>query len=223
MLPRRMRARADDVVLRSGVALAALLVGTIAAATASSWRVGAALVQMVGLELVVGREAGIPVALQAGAPVWLVILVSFTQDMAVAALVYPLAVRFLFGGGHAGERLGRRVRALEAAAHRHRAWAQRWGPLGVFLFMLVPFLVNGPLVGGVLGRVAGIPTRRLVVPVAAATFLSILAWTLAYEALFAASARVDGRLPIVLTLLVVALAFSGLAWSAARDRRRPPA
>ena len=171
----------------------------------------AGMVRGLALELVLGREAGIPVALDGGAsPPWLVAILSATQDIAIAGLVFPLFLYLLHRYHDHPNVLMRKLRELETEAQKHEAFARRWGPLGVFAFMLVPFLVNGPLVGAAVGRVAGIPTRHLILPVVASTAVAAAAWTFFYNRLFAAVGDLHPAVAPVLTLLIVAL-FLGLA------------
>jgi uncharacterized membrane protein len=204
----------------AGLLLLSCLALELAVVALIDWRLGLALAQMVALEVVSGREAGIPVAIQAGAPPWLVIGTSFLQDLGVAATVFPWLVGLLERGRHRSGWLDRRLQDIDAVSQRHAGWATRWGPLGIFAFMLVPFLVNGPLVGAFVGRAAAIPVRRLIAPILASTLLAIVAWTLFYGWLFDFASGVHPALPASITLLIVATALAGVAWSAARDRRR---
>lgn len=205
--------------LRSaGFAGAILLLGELTFLILAWPGLGWGVAQMVGLELVAGREAGIPVALQAGAPSWLVIQVSMIQDLAVAGIALPFIFKFLDASRERSTWIGRRVARVDDAARRHRTWAERWGPVGVFVFMLVPFLVNGPVVAGVLGRGVGIPARRLVAPILGATFLSIVAWTIGYQLLFSLASSIDRRIPLAISLAIVAFVLGSFALGEARVR-----
>lgn len=153
-----------------------------------------ALVTAVGTEMIAGREGGIAVALAEGVPPLLAFQYSVTQDLGTALLVYPIFLHLLQHYHDRDNLLMRRLRRIEAAAQRHQAYVHRWGPFGVFLFMLLPFLVNGPLVGLVLGRLAGIPTPYLLLPVVAATAVASAAWVFLYDRMLTVAAAVDPRL-----------------------------
>jgi hypothetical protein len=88
-----------------------------------------------------------------------------------------------------------RIRRFEAAAERHEKYVRRWGPLGVFTFMLMPFLVNGPLVGLLVGRIAGIRTRHLLLPVVGATAVGAGAWTFFYDRMLGLARGLHPSLP----------------------------
>lgn len=164
---------------------------------------GKALWQGMVVEMFSGREAGIPLSLQGGAPPWIVAQVSATQDIGVVCLAYPAFLWALHRFQDRDNFVMRRLRRLQQHAVKHRAFVHKWGPLGIFLFMIVPFLVNGPLLGAAAGRVSGIATRWLIVPVVAATVLAALAWTYAYDLLFSLVNDLDPRVPPVLTFIIV--------------------
>lgn len=156
--------------------------------------VARALVQGVVTEVFTGREGGIPVALQGGAPQLLVFQYSVTQDLAAGFLVYPLFLYVLHRFWDSEAYVMRRLRRIESKARRHQEYVERWGPLGLYFFMLTPFLVNGPLFGLVLGRLAGMHTRNLLVPVVAATVTAAAVWTFFYEHALRVANSVDPHL-----------------------------
>lgn len=157
----------------------------------------------VGVEMIAGREAAIPIALASGAPRWLVAQVSATQDIGVFLLAYPLFLRLM---GRKPKRRGwlrTRLDRIQEDADQHRGFVHRWGGFGIFLFMLVPFLVNGPLVGAIAGRLAGLRTTDILLPVVASTTINAVAWTYFYDAVLGLAGDVHPALPYVLTFIVV--------------------
>ncbi len=200
----RLSSRAVEVrlVIVGCILLAAVLV-ELAIATFLWPRAGRALWEGLVLEMFTGREAGIPVALGGGAPPWVVAQISATQDIGVVCLAYPALLWVLHRYRDRHNLVMRRLRRIQVHAAHHRVFVHRWGPFGVFLFMLVPFLVNGPLLGAAVGRLAGIATRWLILPVVGATALAAFAWTYAYDTLFRFVADLDPRIPPALTILIV--------------------
>lgn len=178
------------------------------------------LVKGLAAEVFTGREGGIPTYLASGVPPLLVFQFSALQDIAAGFLVYPFFLHALHRYQATDNAFMRRVRRIEAAAHRHRHYVDRWGPMGVFLFMLVPFLVNGPLVGLVLGRVAGIPTRNLILPVAGATTAAAAAWVLFTEHMLMLAEKVLPGAGEWLAVVAVGIIVLLLAVDAVRERLR---
>lgn len=148
----------------------------------------------IGAELASGREGGIPVGLAAGAHPIMVWLGSFLQDLGTAFIGFPMFLWFIHKYHEKDWYLMRKLRRMEAKASSHQAFVDRWGPIGIGAFMMVPFLVNGPFVGLILGRISGIPTQKLLPVVVASTILTAALWTFFFDAMLNLVARVDSRL-----------------------------
>lgn len=201
---RRLSSRTVELrLVVVGLILLAAVVVELAIASHIWPGAGMALWQGVGFELFTGREAGIPVALQGGAPAWIVAQVSATQDIGVVCLAYPAVLWALHKYQGRDNFVMRRLRRIQERARKHKRFVHRWGPLGIFVFMLVPFLVNGPLLGATMGRVAGISTRYLIAPVVGATVLAALMWAYAYDLLFSLVGDLDPRVAPALTIVIV--------------------
>lgn len=207
---RRISSRAVElrIIVVGSILLAAVLV-ELALATYIWPEAGQALWRGLVVEMFSGREAGIPLSLEGGAPPWVVAQVSATQDIGVVCLAYPAFLWALHRYRDRDNLVMRRLRKLQAHAVKHRAFVRRWGPFGVFVFMLVPFLINGPLLGAAVGRVAGIATKWLILPVVAATAIAAVAWTYAYDLVFRLVDDLDPRIPPLLTIIIVG---SLVAW-----------
>lgn len=189
----------------TGLVLWSLLIIELAAIWAVDAQIGRAALLGMGVEITTGREGGVATALAAGVPPMLVFQISAMQDIASAFLLYPLFLTLLASSRTKQHWLGRRLRRMEAAAEEHQAYVRRWGPLGIGVFMLVPFLINGPMVGLMLGRITGIRTARVVPPVVVATIIAAALWTFAFDAMLAMVRRVHPSLGIAIAVGVVAV------------------
>lgn len=205
-------------------AFSAILYGALVAevvllfAIDTAW--GRAGVGAVVAEIFSGREGGIPVAISAGIPPLYAMTLSVTQDLAAFFLTYPIFLWMLHRHHDRDNRFMRRVRRIERAAERHQAYIRRWGPVGVGLFMLVPFMVNGPLVAGIAGRLAGIPTRRLLLPITLASIAAAAAWAFFFDQTIGRIRDVDPRIGYAVAgAIVIGLLASG-AYALVRDERR---
>ncbi|MEA3166814.1 MAG: hypothetical protein QOJ26_1688 [Thermoplasmata archaeon] len=223
---KQMRSKGLEKIMLFGGGL--LLFGVLAEITAVTFlrpSMGIALWRELAVEVTVGREASFPIALQGGVPPLVLAQVSFTQDIGLFCVVFPLFLRLMQRYQDSPSWLMRRLQRIQAAGEKHRQFARRWGPWGVFVFMLVPFLVNGPLVGGVMGRLAGIPTRSLLLPVIASTIVAAFAWSYAYDAMLGIVGELHPALPALLTATVVGALLSWLLldeWILARRMARAP-
>jgi uncharacterized membrane protein len=181
---------------------------------------GLPLLQAVPADALSGKEGALLFSISGGAPWWLAAQVSALQHLALGTLVFPLFL-FLLHRYHGRDSLVmRRIRRIEAAAERRRAFVTKWGPVGLFLFMMVPFLVNGPLVGAILGRLAGIPTPYLILPVVGATLVSSYLWAASYAGLVHVFETIDPVLPKIMSGAVIGLLVAWALVDEWRDRRR---
>jgi hypothetical protein len=171
---------------------------------------GAGLLAQAGAELVTGREAAMPLALGAGAPPWMVALLSILQNLGLAVLVVPMAAAGIARTG----RLARHRHALRESAQA--ALPSTQGAVALYLFMLLPFVTNGAVLSGLVGVLAGMPARRLALVVAAGVVTASLAWAYAYHALQGALGSIH---PLLAWLPAVAAAAATLAWLAVAVRR----
>lgn len=217
--------RMENVALERGLVLAGLtllggLVAELVLLTLWFPAQGIAMWQALAVELVAGREAAIPIALGGGAPRWLVAQASAMQDIGIVCVVYPLFLRLMHRFQHRRTWFLDRMRRIQADADRHRGIVHRWGGFGVFVFMLMPFLVNGPLVGAVAGRLTGLRTADLLVPVVAATVVAAVAWTYFYNQVLSLAGDMHPLLPAILTAVILGLVLGSLVVHETLQMRR---
>jgi uncharacterized membrane protein len=217
----RMRSRGlERALLSIGVLLLGAVLAELILLTVAAPRQGSALWRMVGVEIVAGREAALPIALRAGVPRWMVAQVSATQDLGVVCLAYPLFLRAMHHFEDRRNWLLDRLRRVQRDADAHRGFVRRWGGFGLFVFMLVPFLINGPLVGAIAGRLGGMRTPDLILPVVAATCVASVAWTYFYAQVLSLAGDVHPLLPVVLTVAIVGLVLGSLVLRETLEMRR---
>lgn len=180
---------------------------------------------VLGLEAFQGREVAIPVGiLQYHLPPLLIFGISFSWDLLSTAWIYPIFYLYRRRNARNDNFAGYFFQKMEQKAQRNRAFIERYGAVGLYLFMLIPFAVNGPLIGAIIGKLAGIRTRYILPTVVLATFTASAAWTAAYY--YAATkaqdflARIDERWVTwgMMGILGVVLLFTGLGFI--KDVRR---
>lgn len=194
-----------------GVILALVIVVEVAATWVLDDLLGPVVLQVVLTELFPGREAAIPIGLTGHIDEWWLWQITWTVDMAYFCFLYPLFLTVMHRRHGKGGFFMRRIEKLQAAAEKRKAFAKKWGPIGVFLFMMVPFLVNGPLVGMVVGRLAGIRTRRLFLPVISANLISNGVWVILYDEFFWQMRRVSEDLDRIVAFSVYGVLLTAAA------------
>lgn len=204
--------RFDRNVLRAGSILLVGLLFELAILGAMWPHHAAAMVPGLVAGLFLGREAGIPTALALGAPPLLVLQMSATLDLATGALGYGGLWALVGKSDRLGAWTKRILDERQEEAYERRGFIIRWGRWGVFLFMLVPFMVNGPLVVSLAARVAGLATRTIVVPVAAATFVGAAIWVAFSGVMLNLVGQVQGGLEIAVTAVFLGAMLAWAAW-----------
>lgn len=221
-----MRARSSSGRLVASLVGAGLL---IAAGVATAWYLlwrrdpgqAAAVAPAIATLFYAGKEAGIPVGIAGGADPVVVGLFIFFADVAFALVAYALVHHVFASWSGQQSRVGRFVRRTQARAAEHEGFIHRYGTAGLFVFMLVPFAFNGPLVGAVLGRLVGLSASRILPTLVAAIGVTTAAWTTIYAFGLAFAARISPSAPTVIAATVVAfgVAMALLSWLRPRMRR----
>ncbi len=131
-----------------------------------------------GTQIFFGKEIAIPLGiLEFGLHAGLVLGIVFMQDLVTTSWVYPAF--YIFRKRHLGRDnfAGYFFSRVEKKAEEHRPFTEKYGAAGLFVFMLVPFAVNGPLIGAIVGKLAGIRTRYILPTVVLATLVTTVMWT----------------------------------------------
>jgi uncharacterized membrane protein len=152
-----------------------------------------------------GKEAGLPTGISAGAPALRMGLFVFVADVAFTFLVYPPVHYFLEPGRTHTRVYDWIFGPLHAHADRHREFVQRYGRIGLFLIMLVPFAFNGPLLGAILGRIVGMRARHILPTLVLAIGFTTVFWTVVYALGLEYLAQVHPGLPQVVAGTVLAI------------------
>jgi uncharacterized membrane protein len=161
-----------------------------------------------------GKEASIPLGAGYGVPTWLVGTTIFLVDVCAVSILFPILIRGMDHLEATSGFFGELLRVGRKQANRRRAWVDRWGAAGLYLFSIVPFAFNGPPQGIVLGRLAGLRTTQIAAAIAGAMVTTTVAWSIVAHFAAAWLKTVNPRLPlyvsIAITATVVVLAITGV-------------
>lgn len=174
------------------------------------------LAAMSGLNLLIGPVAGLSFGYANGLDHVTVIVDAILIESIQVLIVFPL---FVLSWNHLLDlpRLRPMLAKLQVRAESQQVWVRRLGIAGLFLFVLVPFWMTGPIVGAIIGFLIGLGTALNLTLVLTANSLAIVGWALSLHQL--------GRITIgfnryALFAAVVALALLAVAWQQLARRRR---
>lgn len=213
---RDLLARTEGRLLATGLAMAlgiAAAVGIgLMLAPADTMNFAA----VIGLNLVIGRAAGMSFGYASGLGHFEVIVCNLVVETAQVLVVYPL---FVLGWQELIDtrRIAPLLDRLRATAESGHGGVRRWGIVGLFVFVFMPFWMTGPVVGAIIGFLLGLRPALNLAVVLSATTLAVIAYATVLQQVDAWAARVH---PYAVFAVIVALAL--LAWAVARWLGRTP-
>lgn len=159
---------------------------------------------MTGLNLLIGRAAGMSFGYANGLDHTVVICSNVLVETIQVLVFYPL---FVLSWRNLVDvrRLRRVLVGMRRSAEASRPRVARFGMLGLFVFVFLPFWMTGPVVGSIIGFLLGLKSRQTLGIVLVATYAAIGAWALLFEQLNDLLA-IYGRYAAFASVLVLAAA-----------------
>lgn len=159
---------------------------------------------MTGLNLFIGRGAGMAYGYAHGYSHAQVVPFNILVETIQVLVVYPLFVL--------STRQLIQLRAIKPfitriqhAAESQRGWVRKFGIAGLFVFVFVPFWMTGPVVGAIIGHLIGLRPAKNVVVVLVSTYVAIGIWALLLNELSDWAATVNEYAPFALVLAIILL------------------
>jgi uncharacterized membrane protein len=172
---------------------------------------------MTGLNLIIGREAGMSFGYASGFGHAQVVPLNILIETIQVLVIYPLFVQ--------STRHLIKLRTLEPFFSRiQRAAASRGGVVrhfgiaGLFVFVFAPFWMTGPVVGAIIGFLIGLRPWLNLAVVLVATYIAIGVWALLLNELNVWASAVNEYAPYALFLAILLIA-AAMQW-AGRHRER---
>jgi len=220
-LPQRSRRQVLLQTVEGRILLAGLFLSLLALAAFSAcwvWYPERTLIYgaMAGLNLTIGRAAGMSFGYASGLDHAQVVPLNMLIETIQVLVVYPL---FALTWTHLIDtpRWTAAIERMHQSAEAHRGAIQRFGIIGLFVFVFTPFWMTGPVVGAVIGFLIGLRARTNLTVVLAATYVAIGLWALLLNELSRWASAYNRYAPYALVLALVFLALAGRLM-----RRTPP-
>lgn len=178
-----------------------------------------------GMLFAAGKEAAIPIGITAPllGNAWLIGGALMWLDAAMSFVLYPFIDAAMRGARKQQGVIGHMVRGARRRADRKREIVDKYGGLGLFLFMIVPFGFNGPLIAMVVAELVGLGVRATLTAVMAAITVTTVAWTLLWNSGFAARLGLPGWVPTTLAVTIAAIAITSSIVAGKHEKAREEA
>ena len=171
----RPLANAEGRILRLGILLGFVYLASLVLAWIIFPQHAPLFGAMTAMNVLVGRAAGMSFGYAAGLGHHLVIPANMLIESIQVLIVFPL---FVLSWRHLLEirALQSFMKRMEAAAEARRAFLRRYGMVGLFIFVLIPFWMTGPVVGAIMGFLIGLRPWINMSVVLGATYIAIGLW-----------------------------------------------
>jgi uncharacterized membrane protein len=143
---------------------------------------------------VFGRLVGLGVGFAADLGFLTNVLINVYVESTLVLLFYPL---FILSWNRLlnFEALRRWSGRMHGSAERYRGKINRYGVIGLFLFVLFPFWMTGPIVGAIIGYLMGLRHRVTLPIVITGTFLATTVWAWMLKHVQDWAGTIDERAP----------------------------
>ena len=161
-----------------------------------------ALVAMTATNIIFGRAAGMTVGYTMGLDHIIVVPVNMLIETILVLLVYPL---FVFSSKRllVIRKLKNFIDLTTKTAEAQHINIRRYGMLGLFIFVWVPFWMTGPVVGCAIGFLMGLRPLFNLSVVLAGTYLAIICWGIFLRGISERIAAYSTFAPIILVAVVI--------------------
>jgi uncharacterized membrane protein len=160
---------------------------------------------MTGLNLIIGREAGMSFGYASGLGHAQVVPLNILIETIQVLVIYPLFVQ--------STRHLIKLRTLEPfitrihhAAESGGGMVRKFGIAGLFVFVFAPFWMTGPVVGAIIGFLIGLRPWVNLAVVLVSTYIAIGIWALLLNELNVWASTVNQFAPYALFLAIVLIA-----------------
>jgi uncharacterized membrane protein len=133
------------------------------------------LIGMTAIEVVFGRIACMAFGYSMGIPQYQIILISIFLETILVLIFYPLFV-FIWQQLLMIRWLKRFSDRTRKTAETHKGKVHKYGIIGLFMFVWLPFWMTGPVVGCMIGYLLRMRIWINLITVLSGTYIAILGW-----------------------------------------------
>ena len=195
-------------ILLIGVALAFIYTFWLGIKLINSPEESQVLIVMTAFDIMFGRAAAMVFGYSQLLGHATVITVCIIIETILVLIFYPLFV-FSWRRLLVIKWLKNTLERIHKAAETHKDKVQRYGIIGLFVFVWLPFWMTGPVVGCVIGFLLGLKARLNIPVVLAGTSVAILGWAFFMHRLLERVASYSSYAAIVILALLIVIIVVG--------------
>ena len=156
--------------------------------------------------VIFGRMAGLSIGVASQMDTTFLVFFNFFIESIMVLILYPL---FVFSWNQlefvSYPPLSRYLERSRHNANKYQPLIQRYGVIGLILFVLTPFAMTGPVVGSFVGFLIGLRHRVTLAVVLSSTFIAIILWVYLIKNFEEQLVAYNDILMVVISIAIAAL------------------
>jgi uncharacterized membrane protein len=208
----------EGAILLLGMSQVVAYVALLIAAWIFSPHYYSALAGIMVSNAVLGRLVGLGVGFASDLGFFPNVFVNVYIESTLVLLFYPL---FIMSWNRLlnFEALRRWAERLHDNAERYRYRINRYGVIGLFLFVLFPFWMTGPIIGAIIGYLMGLSHRVTLSVVIAGTFIATMVWAWLIKHVQDWAEKIDENAPWLIVIAIIIVIGLGMVIRKLRSKR----
>lgn len=159
---------------------------------------------MVMANIIVGRVPSLSLGYASGLSHFYVIATNVYTEMIMVSLIYA-AFAFSYNNILHIRYLENFFKKIEEYRVKYASLFEKYGIVGLFVFVFIPFWMTGPIVGAIIGHLIGLKDRTIMFVVFIATVLAVSLWGLLLNELITLMNMVNSSLIWIVLVIGVVL------------------
>ncbi len=150
-----------------------------------------------------GRAAGVGLCIAFDVNIYLTILYNMFLEVLIVCFSFSL---FLFSFNNQYFKLGflqKAIKNSERNARKYETVISRYGWIGIFLFVMIPLPVTGPVVGSFIAYFLCMNLGKNFLTVFSGTFVAIVLWSVFFEFLSDHITKIQGVFAVIAIVVMV--------------------
>ncbi|MBC2714229.1 MAG: small multi-drug export protein [Desulfobacteraceae bacterium] len=150
-----------------------------------------------------GRAAGVGLCIAFDVNIYATILYNMFLEVLIVCFSFSL---FLFSFNNQYFQFGflqKAIKNSERNARKYEEVISRYGWIGIFIFVMIPLPITGPVVGSFIAYFLCFSFKKIFLTAFAGTFIAIVLWSVFFEFLSDHITKIQGVLVVIAIVIVV--------------------